>query len=71
MDWKSLKKGDKIVESAYMMAINSTIITDPVVDEEGLVHFQAETLKGQVIEYIGGGMFSPNIEFQVEVTPGD
>lgn len=60
IDYSKLKKGSKIEEYNYGLTIRATIVSY-VTSIEGKYYFEAMTDTGNIIHYVVGEMFSPNI----------
>ncbi|CAM0077098.1 hypothetical protein VPHK391_0082 [Vibrio phage K391] len=47
-----IKKGSVIREYKYGMCLESTVITDPFVNDRGQLEFDAKTKRGVIVEYM-------------------
>lgn len=63
-DFKTLKVGDRFVESEYGQTIFLTVITEPKLERPDYMTFQAKSDEGNIIDYgfqYPDGAYNPTI----------
>ena len=72
MDFKTLKVGDRFVESEYGSTIFLTVITEPTLERHDYMTFKAKSDDGKIIDYgfqYPDGAYNPTI-WPVEMYEG-